>query len=178
MRNHGYQTYLDQEVLAASPLKLIQLSYGAAIESVRAAQRFVCQRDIRARVRAINKAIGILTELSRSLKYEASPSLSQKLAGLYDYIVRRLIEANLQQSEKPLAEAEALLCTLAEAWKACAPPPLERGGVPTDSFLSAEGHVADVTLRDAYVLQDASATQDTRLIQDSCVMPGVPIAAG
>ena len=111
-------------------MKLIQLSYNAAIESIAAARRFLRQRDIRARARAINKAIGILSELSRSLNYEADPKLSRNLAALYNYVIRRLIEANLTQTEKPLAEAEALLATLAEAWKACVPP------VPERSFLT------------------------------------------
>jgi hypothetical protein len=37
-----------------------------------------------------------------------------------------LIEANLKQTESPLAEAEALLLPLAEAWKACTPPAADR----------------------------------------------------
>jgi flagellar secretion chaperone FliS len=137
MRNHGYQNYLDQEVLSASPLRLIQLLYGGALESIAAARRSLRQRDIRARTRAINKAIGILNELSRALNYEADRQLSRNLAGLYGYIVRLLIEANLKQMEAPLAEAEGLLSTLAEAWKACAPLAPERG------FLASDPHLAD-----------------------------------
>ena len=152
MRNHGYQNYLDQEVLAASPWKLIQLSYGAAIESVSAARRFLRQRDIRARAHAINKAIGILTELSRSLNYEAGASLSHSLAGLYSYMIRRLIQANLTQTEKPLAEAEALLATLADAWKAGAPFAPERGLLPNDSYRSGDPCAVDSFVQDSSVL--------------------------
>jgi flagellar secretion chaperone FliS len=119
MRNHGYQNYLDNEVLAASPLKLIQMLYGAALDSIAAARRHVRYKDICARTRAINKAIGIVTELSGCLNHEAGGDLSRKLAGLYGYVVRLLIQANLKQSEAPLIEAEGLLSTLAEAWLAC-----------------------------------------------------------
>ena len=42
-----------------------------------------------------------------------------------DMSVRLLIEANTKQTESPLAEAESLLSTLAEAWKACTPAVLE-----------------------------------------------------
>jgi hypothetical protein len=35
---------------------------------------------------------------------------------LYDYIQRRLLEANIQQSDAPLAEGLGLLSTLSEAW--------------------------------------------------------------
>ena len=36
---------------------------------------------------------------------------------LYDYMLGRLTEANIQQSDAPLAEVLGLLCTLAEAWE-------------------------------------------------------------
>jgi flagellar secretion chaperone FliS len=126
MRNHGYQNYFDDEVLAASPLKLIQLLYDAALDSIAAARLHLRQRDIRARTRAINKALRIVSELSACLNHEAGGSLSRNLAGLYAYVVRLLIEANTKQIEAPLAESEGLLSGLAEAWKACSPAPAER----------------------------------------------------
>jgi flagellar protein FliS len=127
MRNHGYQNYFDDEVLAASPLKLIEMLYGATLDSIAAARRHIRNRDIRARARAINRAIRLIAELSQSLNHEADGVLSQNLAGLYGYVGRLLIEANAKQIEAPLAEAEALLSTLAEAWRACVPAMSEPG---------------------------------------------------
>jgi flagellar protein FliS len=145
MRNHGYQNYFDNEVLAASPLKLIQMLYGAALDSIAAARRHVRHNDIRARTRAINKALGIVTELSQCLNYEAGGALSRNLAGLYAYIERLLIQANIKQIEAPLAEAESLLSTLAEAWRACTP------AVPEHSFPSSE-----LVLQEAYAGDSSS----------------------
>jgi flagellar secretion chaperone FliS len=121
MRNHGYQSYFDNEVLAASPLKLIQLLYAAALDSIAAARRHVHRGDIRARTRAINKALRIVAELSRCLNHDAGGNLSHSLAGLYAYVIRRLLEASATQKEAPLADAERLLSTLEEAWKTCTP---------------------------------------------------------
>jgi|ERR1700733_1550980 len=131
MRNHGYQNYFDNEVMAASPLKLIEMLYSAVLDSISAARRHIQHKDIRARTRAINKAIGILTELSSCLNHEAGGALSRNLAGLYGYVVLLLIEANTKQIDGPLLEAEGLLSTLAEAWKACSP-------VPEQSFPNSE----------------------------------------
>jgi flagellar secretion chaperone FliS len=122
MRNHGYQNYFDNKVLAASPLELIEMLYGAALDSIAAARRHIRRKDILARTRAINKALRIVTELSRCLNHEAGGDLSRKLAGIYAYVLRLLIEANTRQIEAPLAEAEGLMSTLAGAWKACSPP--------------------------------------------------------
>jgi flagellar secretion chaperone FliS len=139
MRTHGYQKYFDNEVLTASPLKLILMLYGAALDSIAAARRHLRRGDIRDRTRAINKAIGAVTELTRCLNYEAGGVLCRNLAGLYGYVLRLLIEANIKQIEAPLDEAEALLSTLAGAWTACTP------AVPERSFANS-----DLLLLDAY----------------------------
>jgi flagellar protein FliS len=126
MRNHGYQDYFDNDVLAASPLKLIQMLYAAALDSIAAARRHLRLRDIHARSRAITKAMRIVTELSRCLNREAGGDLSRNLAAVYGYVIRLLIEANMKQIEPPLVEAEDLLSTLAEAWRECTPVARER----------------------------------------------------
>jgi len=122
MRTNGYQTYLENEILSASPLRLIQLLYSAALDSISLARRCLRAGDIRARSRAITKAMRIVTELSRCLNRDVGGDLSKNLANLYGYVLRLLMEANAKQIETPLAEAERLLSTLAEAWIRCAPP--------------------------------------------------------
>lgn len=126
MRYHGHQSYFDNDVLAASPLKLIQMLYSALLDSVRAARRHLRNKDICARTQAINKAIAIATQLSGCLNHEPDALLSRNLAGLYAYVIRLLIGANVKQIEAPLAEAESLMSTLADAWNACAPAVPER----------------------------------------------------
>jgi flagellar secretion chaperone FliS len=145
MRNHGYQSYFDNEVLAASPLKLVQLLYAAALDSIAAARRHLHRGDIQARVRAINKTLRIVAELSRCLNHEMGGDLSRSLAGLYTYVIRRLIEANAAQKEAPLADAERLLSMLEEAWRSCAPGVREPECSATD------------LIPDTYVLSDTAA---------------------
>ncbi len=121
MRSKGYQNYFDEEVLAANPLKLVQLLYRGAIDSIVSARRYLRVGDIRARSRAISKAMAIVTELSQSLDMSAGGEFSRNLAELYGYISKLLIQANAEQREAPLTEAERLLTTLLEAWSACVP---------------------------------------------------------
>jgi len=146
MRNHGYQKYFDNEVLAASPLKLIEMLYAAALDSIAAARRCIRQRDIPARTCAINKALRIVTELSRCLNHDAGGVMSRNLSGLYAYVVRLLVEANTKQSEARLAEAEGLLSPLAEAWKACTPTVPEPGSAANELFRE-----------DAYAISDSAS---------------------
>ena len=72
--------------------------------------------EIRERSRSISRAIGILMKLTATLDHSRGGEIALQLARLYDYMLRRLNEANLRQTDEPLAEVLALLSTLTEAW--------------------------------------------------------------
>jgi flagellar protein FliS len=112
-----YQDHLEDEILTANPVHLIQMLYRAALDSITSARRYLKLGDIRARSRAISKAMAIVTELSLSLNHPAGGDVSKNLDELYGYVQTLLIQANVEQSDPPLAEVERLLSTLMEAWQ-------------------------------------------------------------
>lgn len=112
------ENYLESEVLAASPVGLIRLLYRGALDAVRAARACLHARDIAGRSRQIAKASRIVAELTASLDHAKGGEISRTLAELYDYMQRRLNDANFQQVEAPLVEVESLLSTVLEAWDA------------------------------------------------------------
>ena len=116
MWQDAQNAYLENRILSAEPLELVGLMYQAATTAVREARQHLADGDIAARSRSISKACEILIELGSSLDHARGGEISQRLAALYDYLVGRLIEANLQQADAPLAEVLGLLATLAEAW--------------------------------------------------------------
>ena len=116
MQANPYQTYVDDEILTADPLKLVDLLYRGAIEAVGCARVKLASGDIKARSAAVTKAIEILVELTSSLDYQRGGDLSMQLAALYDYMQRRLIDGNRDQSDAPFAEVEQILETVGEAW--------------------------------------------------------------
>lgn len=119
-----YDQYLETEVLSATPLQLTIMLYRAAIDSIAAARGHLHSGEIWERSRRINKASEIISELTQSLDHKAGGEISGNLAELYAYMQTRLIEANTQQAEPPLAEVGSLLSTLLEAWRAAAPAAL------------------------------------------------------
>ncbi|HEY3841258.1 MAG TPA: flagellar export chaperone FliS [Bryobacteraceae bacterium] len=112
--------YLRQKTLSASPLELVAMLYSRGIEEIREARRQLAARDIPLRSRAISKASEIIGELDGSLNMEAGGELSTRLRGLYRYCLVRLLDANLHQSDEPLAEVLGLLTTLSEGWQSIA----------------------------------------------------------
>jgi flagellar protein FliS len=119
MPNSAYEKYRETEILAADPLKLVELLYRAAIQSITDAREHLRSGEIRERSNAISKAAAILSELMQSLDHDRGGEITRNLAELYDYMQRQLLKANMEQIESPLTEVNQLLNTLLEAWQAC-----------------------------------------------------------
>ena len=116
MSIQAYKNQQDWDILGASPLELVRALYRGAIQAVRKARTCLANGQIRERSEAITKACSIVQELAISLDKEAGGDLAANLAELYVYIHGRLGDANIEQSDAPLAETEKLLSTLLEAW--------------------------------------------------------------
>lgn len=120
MNGNPFQDYLTSQVFTSDPVSLIGLLYDGLLLRVEEARAALRNGDIRARSEAITRSIEILGELAASLDCEGGPELEANLRRLYEYMIRRLIEANGSQLESPLAEVAGLAGTLAEAWRTLA----------------------------------------------------------
>jgi flagellar protein FliS len=117
MTYNAHDAYLESRVLSAAPLELVRLLYQTATGAVREARRHLEAGKIVERSRAISKAAQVLLELSASLDFKRGGEIATRLFQLYDYMLRRLTEANFKQADAPLAEVLGLLATLSEAWE-------------------------------------------------------------
>lgn len=131
MSIQAYKIQQDWDILGASPLELVRALYRGAIQAIRLARTALSKGQIRERSAAITKACTIIQELTISLDKDSGAEVAASLAELYVYIHRRLGEANIEQSDAPLAEAERLLSTLLEAWTQIdQQDPSQEGGQP------------------------------------------------
>jgi flagellar protein FliS len=117
MPQTAYDVYLESRIESAEPVQLVRMLYQGALAAVRDARRQLAAGDIAGRSQAVSRAFEILTELTTSLDRARGGEIAIRLAQLYDYIQRRLLEANAHQQDAPLAEVLGLLTTLAEAWQ-------------------------------------------------------------
>jgi flagellar protein FliS len=116
MWNNAHEVYLENRVMAADRLELVRMLYSGAMEAVRTARAELAAGRIAERSRAIGKAYRILAELATSLDSTKGGEVAERLLELYDYMMRRLNDANFHQKDEPLSEVLDLLDTLAEAW--------------------------------------------------------------
>ncbi len=117
----GITTYFESGILTAEPVELVRMLYRGAIDAVEQARENLRAGEIAARSAQLTKAGAILAHLAFSVNLEIDPVLGRNLIELYDYMQRRLLRANLEQAEGPLAEVSQLLSTLLEAWAQSGP---------------------------------------------------------
>lgn len=116
------QVGVESGVSAADPHKLIAMLYQGALLAIANAKNSMLRKDIPAKGLAISKAISIIDEgLNASLDKNVGGELAQNLSSLYDYLVLRLLAANLKNDPAALDEVSRLLSELRDAWEAIRP---------------------------------------------------------
>ena len=100
----------------ASPHRLIQMLMEGALERIAVAKGCIQRQDTVAKGEQISRAIAIIGGLREGLNHEAGGQLAANLDALYDYLQRRLLEANLHSDLLILDEVADLLRPIKEAW--------------------------------------------------------------
>jgi flagellar protein FliS len=119
-RKIGLETQLD----SASPHKLVVMLFDGALLSIANAQRFMENKEIAEKGKAISRAIDIIANgLQASLDLESGGNIAQQLDALYEYMGQRLLHANLRNDIAALKEVSTLLQDLKSAWEQLADDP-------------------------------------------------------
>ncbi|CAG5088536.1 Flagellar protein fliS [Thermobacillus xylanilyticus] len=108
------QKYQQSSVQTASPGQLILMLYDGAIRFVKLGIAGIEERDISKANNSLIRAQRIINELMASLN--TSLPLSATLMGIYEYMNRRLIEANIKKDKAPAEEVLGHLVELRDAW--------------------------------------------------------------
>lgn len=109
---------LESDVLGADPHRLIVLLFDGAEAALARAQTCLVAKDVNGKSDALLKAIEIINDgLSASLNIEAGGELAGNLKALYDYMVTRLIHANIHMDSVAVSEVQKLLAEIAGAWR-------------------------------------------------------------
>lgn len=115
------------EVEAASPHRLIQLLMERVLSKIAMSRGHMDRNAVAEKGRHIGDAIDIITVLQASLNDKPDRRLAGSFDALYDYMTRRLVEANLRNDPGLLDEVTALMRELKEAWDAIGDQYIEAG---------------------------------------------------
>ncbi|QIZ49217.1 flagellar export chaperone FliS [Dickeya zeae] len=116
------QVSVESAVMSASPHQLIVMLFDGTKSALVRAKILLEQNDVVGKGNALSKAIDIISNgLKLGLDMEKGGELAENLADLYDYMVRRLLHANINNDVQAIMEVEALLDNIADAWKQIGP---------------------------------------------------------
>src|SRR5207237_101569 len=116
MNPQAAQTYLRTKVLTATPEQLQMMLYDGALRFAEQARAALDKQDYETNFQMISKVQKIIAELSSSLKHDLAPELCGKLAALYNFAYRKLIEASTRRDPAALDEALDVLRYQRQTW--------------------------------------------------------------
>ncbi len=110
--------YRQTQAQTAAPGELVVMLYQGALRFVTSAVDAIESADIAAAHTSLLRAQAIITELKSTLDVERGGEVAANLARIYDYLHRRLIDANVGKDVVPAREVQKLLRELLPAWQA------------------------------------------------------------
>lgn len=113
-------------VEGANPHRLVQLMFEALLDRLALARGHMERGRTAPKGEALSRAIALIESLSASLDLERGGEIAANLRALYDYAMRRLLEANLRNDPAAIDEVAGLVREVKTAWDAIAPTLEER----------------------------------------------------
>ncbi|MBE5889103.1 MAG: flagellar export chaperone FliS [Lachnospiraceae bacterium] len=113
--NNPYAAYQNSKIMTASPAELILMLYDGAIKFSNIAVAAIEKNDIEKAHNNIIKTERIILEFRASLdmKYPVSKDFDV----VYEYLIRRLHEANIKKDAEIMEEILKHLRTMRDTWK-------------------------------------------------------------
>jgi flagellar protein FliS len=109
-----YQQYKENAILTASPEELVLMLYNGIIRFIDEAKTALQKKDYVETNAEIQRAQDIITELMLTL--DMNYDISKNLYNLYDYMLRRLIDANVKKDIEILDEVRGFAVELRDTW--------------------------------------------------------------
>ncbi|MBO4266072.1 MAG: flagellar export chaperone FliS [Lachnospiraceae bacterium] len=115
MTGNPYAQYSQNKILTASPAELTLMLYDGAIKFCNIAIMGIEQKDLQKAHNNIMKVQKIIEEfqLTLNFKYE----IANDFNNVYNYLMKRLREANMTKDKAILEEVSEHLHTMRDTWK-------------------------------------------------------------
>lgn len=115
MSTQAYQAYQNNSVETASPGELTLMLYNGCLKFMKLARKGIEEENVELRNTNIQKAQKIVQELMVTMNPEYS--ITKEVMPLYDYVNRRLMDANLKNDSAILDEAFGIMTDFRDTWK-------------------------------------------------------------
>ena len=113
---YGHNQYQQAAASTAGPAQLVLMLYDGALVRLEVARDAIEDGRKAAAHEALVRVQAIVDELAVSLDLDRGGEVARNLAELYDYCSRQLVEANIHKDAGLVADVEAVLRNLRDAW--------------------------------------------------------------
>lgn len=110
------QTHSQSSAMEADPHRLIQMLLAGALERLATTKGHMMRKEYLKKGEVLGRAIQIIGALQSSLNMEQGGEIAANLFRLYDYMLRKLSEANSVNSVEMVDEVVQLLKEIKEGW--------------------------------------------------------------
>lgn len=107
---------LKQDVASADPHKLTLMLMQGALDKMAYAKGCMERKDFAGRSEHLSRTTAILLNLRDTLDMDAGGEVAENLFSLYDFMIQRLTDANVQNSLQIVDEVIKLLSPIRDAW--------------------------------------------------------------
>jgi flagellar protein FliS len=115
MATNAAAAYGNSKILTATPAELTLMLYEGAIKFCNLALMAISKNELEKANLNIIKSERIITELRTTLDFKYA--VAKEFDLVYDYIYRRLLEANIKKDPEILEEALTYIREMRDTWK-------------------------------------------------------------
>lgn len=113
--NNPYQAYRQNSVVQSTPGELTLMLFDGCLKFLNQAKKGIETKDIELKNTNIQKVQNILRELMVTL--DMSVPVSQSMLSLYEYMIHRLVEANIRNDATIIDEVVGYTTEFRDTWK-------------------------------------------------------------
>lgn len=115
--NQYVKQYQKSSIETASREQILIMLYDGAIQFLNKAKVAMQNKDYEAIHNNLIGAQNIIQEFINSMDREVAPQLAENLISLYEYFLRRLVQANMKRQMEPIDEVLKYLKSLKATWE-------------------------------------------------------------
>lgn len=111
------QQQVQHEIEQASPVRLVVMLYDKAMSLLRQAVLHIDRNNVKAKGEALNRVVEIIGELQAVLNGEEGGVVAKNLDAMYEFMIRSVTLANLNNDPQPLDGVLKVLEELRKGWQ-------------------------------------------------------------
>ncbi|MBO8167962.1 MAG: flagellar export chaperone FliS [Thermoanaerobacteraceae bacterium] len=113
--NNPYSAYQKNQVQTLSQEKLVLMLYDGAVRFITKGIKAIEERNIEEANNNLLRSQNIMAELMSGINWEAG-QIAGQFFQLYEYMHRRLVEANVKKNVEPAKEVLEMVKELRDTW--------------------------------------------------------------